>query len=77
MFNSVHPAIFSGMMDNTEADHFRQIQLESEVERAKGLIFQYHESIKFYRRRLDKYHNWLGHIEERLGQPPRGEEDDH
>jgi hypothetical protein len=74
---SVRFATVSCMMDNTEADNFRQIQLESEVERAEGLIAQYRESIKFYRRRIDRYHNWLGHIEERLDQPERGEHDDH
>ena len=76
MFKSVHPATFSCMMDNTEADNFRRIQLESEVERAKGLIARYREGIDFYRDRLDEYHNWLGHIEERLGEPKKGAPDD-
>jgi hypothetical protein len=68
---SVHPATFFGMMDNTEADNFRRIQLESQVERANELISQYREGINHYRDRLDEYHNWLGHIEERLGEPER------
>lgn len=73
----MHPATFFGMMDNTEADNFRRIQLVSDVDRAKGLIAQYREGIDYYRRKLDKYHNWLGHIEERLGEPERGDQDDH
>jgi hypothetical protein len=36
----VRPATFSGMMDNTEAEHFRRIQLMSKVDRANGLIGQ-------------------------------------
>lgn len=65
------------MMDDTEADNFRRIQLKSEVERAVGLIAQHRESIEFYRERLDEYHNWLGHIEERLGEPEKGGHGDH
>ena len=72
MFKSVHFATFFGKMDSTEADNFRRIQLKSELDRAEGLIAQYHDSIKFYRRRLARYHNWLGHIEERLGEPEGG-----
>lgn len=68
---SVHPATFFGMMENTEADNFRRIQLVSQVERASELIAQYREGINHYRDRLDEYHNWLGHIEERLGEPER------
>lgn len=68
---SVHSATFSGMMDSTEADNFRRIELESEVERAEGLIVNYRAGIDFCRRRLNSYHNWLGHIEERLGEPER------
>jgi hypothetical protein len=64
------------MMESTEADNFRRIQLMSEVERAKVQIAHYREGIDFYRRRLDRYHDWLGHIEERLGEPERGEHDD-
>ncbi len=76
MSASWHSATFSGMMNNNEADNFRRIQLESDVERAHELIAQYHEGIGFYRQRLDKYQNWLGHIEERLGEPERGHDDE-
>jgi hypothetical protein len=65
------------MMDNTEADNFRRIQLVSEVDRAKGLIAKYREGIDYYRRKLDEYHKSLGHIAERLGEPERGDQDDH
>ena len=68
---SVHPATFFGMMDNTEADNFRRIQLVSQVERARELIAQYREGINHFRKQLDRCHNWLGHIEERLGEPER------
>jgi hypothetical protein len=59
------------MMDNTEADNFRRIQLVSDVERAEGLIAQYRNGIDHYRRRLNGYHKLLGHIAERLGEPER------
>lgn len=69
-------ATFPGMMNNDEADNFRRIQVKSDAERAHELIAQYDRGITFYRRRLDAYHNWLGHIEERLGEPERGLDDD-
>lgn len=73
---SVHPATFFGMMDNTEADNFRRIQLMSKVERASAMLAQYRDGIDHYRRRLDKYHNRLGRFAERLGEPEEGEDDD-
>lgn len=72
---SVRSATFSGMMNQDEADIFRRIQLKSEVERATKLIDTYWAHITFYRRRLSSYHNWLGHIEERLGEPEKGVDD--
>lgn len=71
---SVHSATFSGMMDNTEADNFRRIQLVSDVERAVGLIAQYRKGIDHYREQIDKCRYRLGRIGERLGEP---EEEDH
>jgi hypothetical protein len=55
------------MMDNTEADNFRRIQLMSKVEWTNGLITQYRENI-------DHYHKQLGHIAERLGEPEEGDQ---
>jgi hypothetical protein len=60
------------MMENTEADNFRRIQLMSQVDRAKYLIAKYRENIDFYRRDLDRCHKRLGHIAERLGEPEEG-----
>jgi hypothetical protein len=73
---SVHPATFSGMMDNTEADNFRRIQLMSDSERARDMIARYREGIDHYRRQLDKYQERLGRIAERLGEPEKGDRDD-
>lgn len=77
MFVSVPRAIFAGMMDNTEADNFRRIRLASEVDRANGLIAKYREGIDYYRRQLNQYYKSLGRIAERLGEPERGDQDDH
>jgi hypothetical protein len=59
------------MQGNTEADNFRRIELNSDVERAVYLIGQYREGIDFYRRRMNDYYRELGRIAERLGEPKR------
>ena len=74
---SVRSAIFAGMMDDTEANYFRRIQLMSKVERATEVIAHYRTGIDHHRRELDKYHKRLGHITERLGEPENGDHDDH
>jgi hypothetical protein len=56
-------------MLNEEADRFRQIQLGSEVERAKNMIVQYRAGIDFYRDKIDLSQKLLGHVGERLGEP--------
>jgi hypothetical protein len=73
---SVHPATFFGMMDNTEADNFRRIQLMSKLERARDVIAQYRRGIDDYRERIDKYYERLGRIAQRLGEPEEGDHDD-
>jgi len=60
VFASVRSAIFAGMMDNTEADNFRRIQLVSKVEWAQGLIAQYRAGIDHYRREPNRYHKPVG-----------------
>jgi hypothetical protein len=60
------------MMNNNEADHFRRIQLTTELDRAEHVIGQYREGIDFYRRLINKCYQRLGHIAERLGEPEEG-----
>jgi hypothetical protein len=55
------------MMDSTEADNFRRIQLMSKVAWAEGLVAQYREAIDFYRRQVNEFYERLGRIAERLG----------
>jgi hypothetical protein len=43
------------------------MRLGIKVDREEGLITTYHEHIKFYRDRLNKYHHLLGRIGVRLG----------
>lgn len=64
------------MMDNTEADNFRRIQLMSRLERARDVIAQYRHGIDYYRRQIEVYSECLGRIKERLGEPEKGEHDD-
>lgn len=65
-------AIFSGMMNSNEADHFRRIQLVSKVDRAKEVIGQYRQGIDDYRKQIEKCKELLGRIAERLGEPEEG-----
>jgi hypothetical protein len=50
-----------------EKDEFRRIRLGVKVDREEGLITMYHEHIRFYRDRLNKYHHLLGRIGVQLG----------
>lgn len=56
------------MEGNTDADKFRRIELNSEVERCVQLVADYRKGIDFYRRRMNQYHRELGRIAERLGE---------
>lgn len=76
VFVSVRLAIFAGMMDNTEADNFRRIQLKSKVERAEAIVAGYREGIDFYRRQINEAFERLGRIAERLGEPEEGGQGD-
>lgn len=64
------------MMDNTEADNFRRIQLMSGLERAREVVAQYRHGIDYYRGQIEDYFECLGRIRERLGEPEKGEHDD-
>jgi hypothetical protein len=64
------------MMDNTEADNFRRIQLMSKVERAEDMVTRYRKGIDHFRDQVDKYCKRLGRIAERLGEPEEGDNDD-
>jgi hypothetical protein len=62
-----------GVQGNTEADKFRRIELNVELERAEKLIADYRQGIDFFRDRMDKHQYELGRIEERLDEPnPQG-----
>jgi hypothetical protein len=69
---SVHSATFSGMMDSTEADNFRRIQLVADVDRARDMVARYREGIDYYRRQIDQFRYLLGRVEERLNVPEEG-----
>jgi hypothetical protein len=59
-------------MNDREADEFRRIEINSQVERASTMISKYREGIDYYRDQLDEYHDRLGRIAERLGEPEQG-----
>jgi hypothetical protein len=65
----VLPVTVPRVEGNAEADNFRRIELNSEVERAVYVISRYRAGIDFYRDRLDYYYKQLGRIAERLGEP--------
>jgi hypothetical protein len=52
-----------------EMEEFRRIRIVTKVERAEYLITTYREHIMFFRDQLNTYHNLLGRIGERLGEP--------
>lgn len=60
------------MDHDNEADRFRRIWLNSEIERAEGLIWNYRKGIDFFREKIDAYNRALGHVAERLGEPEEG-----
>lgn len=74
---SVRSATLAGIVDNTEADNFRRIQLVSKVEWVEGLIAQYRKGIDFYRRQINEAFEGLGRIAERLGEPEKEDHNDH
>lgn len=57
------------MDSSRDIDEFRRIDLVEKIDRAEGLIAAYLEHIDIYRRQVDVYHNLLGRIGERLGEP--------
>ena len=57
------------MDSSREIDEFRRLDLVEKIDRAESLIATYLEHIGIYRRRVDVYHNLLGRIGERLGEP--------
>lgn len=57
------------MEGNTEADQFRRIQLNSDIDRARGIIADYRVNIDFYRKKIEVCFEKIGRIAERLGEP--------
>jgi hypothetical protein len=50
-------------------DEIRRMDIMIKLQRAEGLIANYEEGIRFYRNHIKSYHQLLGHISERLGEP--------
>lgn len=56
-------------MDHRESNEFRRIKIAGKLDRANGLITGYRDGIDFWRDRMNTYHQLLGRISERLGEP--------
>jgi hypothetical protein len=49
-------------------EEIRRMGIMIKIERARGLIADYEEGIRFYADRINTYHDLLGRIGERLGE---------
>lgn len=52
-----------------EANEFRRMRIAERIDRANDMIERYREGIDFYRGTVDAFHQLIGRIGERLGEP--------